>query len=140
MNCILVATQENLLISPSKVKEVSARTDLLQAALFIADSWRGVSTKTMHNYLRTGFKHSDLDVPNKADSENYVIMEMHHFDNYEEFHLSTVVCNITVKMKTVRKQLLNKLLRNTGRRQKIRKATESEQVTNQDDRQFTTTL
>jgi hypothetical protein len=38
VNYILKAIQENLLTSSSAAKEVSARTDLLQVAQFIADS------------------------------------------------------------------------------------------------------
>lgn len=32
-------------------KEVVVKIDLLQAAQFIVDSWRRVSTKTIQNYL-----------------------------------------------------------------------------------------
>jgi hypothetical protein len=74
VNYILEAIQENLLMSSSAAKEVSARIGLLQAAQFIADSWRRVSTKTIQNcFTHCGFKHSDLETPNKADSENDVI-------------------------------------------------------------------
>jgi hypothetical protein len=46
VNYILESIQENLLTSPSAAKEVSARIDLLQAAQFIVDIWRRVSTET----------------------------------------------------------------------------------------------
>jgi hypothetical protein len=62
-------------------------------------------------------------MPNKADSETDVILEMYHTGNYEEFSCSAIVFNVMMKMKIVGKQLLNKLQRNTGRHQKIRKAT-----------------
>jgi hypothetical protein len=53
---------------------------------FIADSWRRVSTKTIQNCIANcGFKHSDLLMPNKADSVNDVILEMHRLGNNEEF-------------------------------------------------------
>jgi hypothetical protein len=38
-------------------------------------------------------------MPNKADSENDVILEMQHIGNYEEF---SRIFNVTIKMKTVR--------------------------------------
>jgi hypothetical protein len=85
LNYILEAIQENLLTS-STAKEVSARIDLLQAVQFTANSWRRVSTKTIQNgFAHCGFEHSGLEMLNKADSENYVIMEMHHVGKYEEF-------------------------------------------------------
>jgi hypothetical protein len=31
------------------------------------------------------FKHSDLEMPSKVDSENGVMLEMHHFGNYKQF-------------------------------------------------------
>jgi hypothetical protein len=67
---------------------------------FIADSWRRVSTKTIQIcFAHCGFKHSDLQMPNKADSENDVILEMHHVGNYEGF---SRIFNVIIKMKTVR--------------------------------------
>jgi hypothetical protein len=61
VNYIREAIQGSLLTSSSAVKEVSARTDLLQAVQCTADSWRRVSTKTIQNCsaLR-GFEHSRL--------------------------------------------------------------------------------
>jgi hypothetical protein len=40
---------------------------------------------TQNCFAHCGFKHSDLEMPNKADSENGVILEMHHVGNYEKF-------------------------------------------------------
>jgi hypothetical protein len=57
-------------------------------------------------------------MPNKADSKNIVMLEMHHV---RCFHTSTTVFDAIMRMKIVRKQLLNKLQRNTRRYQKIRK-------------------
>jgi hypothetical protein len=54
-------------------------------------------------------------MPNKADSENDVILEMHHIRNYKEFSC----IDVTMKIKIVRKQFLNKLQQNTRRHQKI---------------------
>jgi hypothetical protein len=72
------AIQETLPTS-STANEVSAMTDLLQAAQIIADSWPRLSTKTIQNFCtHCGFKHSDLEMPNKVDSESGVIQEMHH--------------------------------------------------------------
>jgi hypothetical protein len=57
VNYILETTEENLLTS-STAKEVSARTDLLQAVQFITDSWGRVSTKIVQNcFAKCGFKH-----------------------------------------------------------------------------------
>jgi hypothetical protein len=84
VNCILEAIEENLLTSSSAAKEVNARIDLLQAAQFIADSWRRVSTKTTQNCF-AHCKHPDLEMPNKADSESDIVLEIHHVGNYEEF-------------------------------------------------------
>jgi hypothetical protein len=70
---ILEAIQENFLTLSSAAKEVTASIDLLQEVQFIADSWRRLSTKTIQNcFTHCGFKHPDLDMPNKTDSENYV--------------------------------------------------------------------
>jgi hypothetical protein len=116
VNYILEAIQENLLTSSSTAKEVSARIDLLQAIQFIADSWQRVSTKTIQNcFARCGFKHSYLEMLNKADSENDIILEIHHGGNYEQFSCIDKVFSVIIKMKIVRKQLLNKLLKNTRR-------------------------
>jgi hypothetical protein len=38
-----------------------------------------------HPIAHCGFKHSDLEMPNKADIENDVILEMHRVGNYEDF-------------------------------------------------------
>jgi hypothetical protein len=69
-------------------KEVSARIDLLQAVLFIADSWRRVITKAIlnlqHCFAHSCFKHSGFEMLNKADSENDML-EMHHVRKYKEF-------------------------------------------------------
>jgi hypothetical protein len=35
--------------------------------------------------LLTGFIHTDLEVLNRTDSENDIILEIHHIRNYEEF-------------------------------------------------------
>jgi hypothetical protein len=79
LNYILGVIQENLLTSSSAAKEVNVRADMLQAAQFIADIWRRVSTKTTQVCCaHCGFKHSDLEMPNKAYSENDVILEIHH--------------------------------------------------------------
>jgi hypothetical protein len=86
VNYILEAFQEYVLASSSPAKEVSARIDILQAVQFIADSWRRINTKTIQNcFDHCGFKHSYLEMLNKADSENDVILEMHHARNYETF-------------------------------------------------------
>jgi hypothetical protein len=62
----------------------SARIDVLQAAQFIADSWRRVSTKIIQKCIANcGFKHTDLTVTNNPDSENDGILEMHQIGNYE---------------------------------------------------------
>jgi hypothetical protein len=84
VNYILEAIQENLLTSSSTVKEVSTKIHSLQTAQFIADSWQRVSTKTIQNcFAFCGFKHLYLEMPSKADSENYVILDMHRIGNYK---------------------------------------------------------
>jgi hypothetical protein len=119
---ILEAIQENILTSTSRAKEVNARIDILKAVQFITDSWRKVSTKTIQNcFSHCDFEDSDLEMPNKADSEGDVILEMYHVRNFKNFNASTVVCNVIMRMKVVRKQLLNKFQRNNRRHQKIRK-------------------
>jgi phosphoketolase len=57
-------------------------------------------------------------MPNKGDGENDFILKMHHV---KRFHASTIVFNVIMQMKTVRKQLLNELQQNIKRHQKIRK-------------------
>jgi hypothetical protein len=57
--------------------------DLSQAVQFIADNWQRVCTKNIQNcFTHCGFEHSDLEMSNKANSENDVILEI---SNYEEF-------------------------------------------------------
>jgi hypothetical protein len=85
VNYILEEIQENLLTSSSTAKEVSATTELLQAGQFTADSWRRRSARTIQNCsARCDFRHSDLEMPNKADGENDIIMEMCNIVNYNE--------------------------------------------------------
>jgi hypothetical protein len=82
VNYTLDEIQENLLTSASTANEISARIDLLQASQFIVDSWRIVSAKTIQNcFVHCGFKHLDFEMPNKADSENDVFLEMYHIGN-----------------------------------------------------------
>jgi hypothetical protein len=70
VNYIFEAIEENLLTSSSRAKVVSARTDLLQAVEFIDDSWQRVSTETVQNcFAYCDFKHSDLEMADKAHSE-----------------------------------------------------------------------
>jgi hypothetical protein len=92
--------------------------------------------KTIQNcFAHCGFKHSDLEMPNKADSENDTL-EMHHV---KRFHASTIVFNVTIKMKTVQKQLLKELQQNTKSsvdQETDDDKTKCEQVTNQDARKF----
>jgi hypothetical protein len=61
-------------------------------------------------------------MPNKADSENDVILEMHHVGNDGVFYASTIVFSVILKMKFARKQLLKKLRGITRRHQKTREA------------------
>jgi hypothetical protein len=49
------------------------------------EKYRRVNTKTIQNCFGNCLKHSDLEMPEKADSENDVILEMHYVGNYEEF-------------------------------------------------------
>lgn len=37
------------------------------------------------SFAHCGFKHSDLEMLNKADNGNCVVLEMHHLRNYDEF-------------------------------------------------------
>jgi hypothetical protein len=70
----------------STAKEVSAKIGLLQVVRIITDIWSRISTKTIQNcFAYCSFKRLDLEMPNKANSENYIILEMHYFGNYEEF-------------------------------------------------------
>ncbi|PNF15736.1 hypothetical protein B7P43_G12083 [Cryptotermes secundus] len=74
LNYILEAIKENLLTSSSVAKEVNERADLLQAAQFIAKNWRRMSTKIIQNcFACCGFRHSDLEMLNKANSENDIL-------------------------------------------------------------------
>jgi hypothetical protein len=83
---ILEANEENILTSTSAAKEVSAGTDLSQAVQFTAESWRRVSTKSIRDcFAHCGFKHSDFEMPKKANSESDTILEAQHVRNYEDF-------------------------------------------------------
>jgi hypothetical protein len=56
-----------------------------QRSLFTV-SWHRGNTNIIQNcFGHCGFKHLDLEMPNKADGENDVILETHHVGNYEEF-------------------------------------------------------
>jgi hypothetical protein len=59
------------------------------------------------------FKHSDLEMPGKVDSENDML-EMHHMES-TKFHSSTAVYSVVMKMTIVRKLLLSELQRNIRR-------------------------
>jgi hypothetical protein len=85
VNYIIEPIRKNVLTASSAAKEVIARVDLLQATQFIANSWRRVSTKTIQNcFALEVFKHSDLEMVSKVDSETGVMLEM-LIGNYEEF-------------------------------------------------------
>jgi hypothetical protein len=97
------AIQENLLISSSTAKKVSARIDLLKAAQFIAESWRRVSTKTIHNRFPA--------VVSNTQTWRCRIRSMVKMRSYwkcttleitENFHAWTIVFIVIKKMKTVR--------------------------------------
>ncbi|KDR15742.1 hypothetical protein L798_10285 [Zootermopsis nevadensis] len=70
-----------------------------------------------------------------TDSENYDILEVQYVRKYEEF---AYIFNITMKMKIMRMQLLNKQKQNTKRHQKIRKVMRMTHLslTNQNARKF----
>jgi hypothetical protein len=109
VNYILDAIQENRLTS-STAKKVDARTDLLQAVEFIVNSWRSVSTKTVLNcFAHCSFKHLDLEMPNTAAMKMTPYWKCATSEITRSFHESTIVLNIIMKMKIMRKQLLNKL-------------------------------
>jgi hypothetical protein len=49
-------------------------------------SWRRVSIETIQNcFAYCSFEHSELKMLKKANSENDIILEMHHIRNYEVF-------------------------------------------------------
>jgi hypothetical protein len=58
-----------------------------------------------------------MEMPNKADSENDIILE-----GKKSFHSATTVVNVIMIMKIMRKLSLNKLRHNTRRHLKVRKA------------------
>jgi hypothetical protein len=124
VNYTLEAIQENLLTSSSTAKEVSAKTDLLQAAEFIADSWQRVSSKTIQNcFAHCDFKHSDLEILTKPNSENDIILEIHHARNYKDFSCinNSLQCynrnedceEAIVKQTAAKHQKIRKLMRMT---------------------------
>jgi hypothetical protein len=77
---ILQEIQENLLTSSSAAKEISERTSTVYY------SWRRVSTYVIQIcFSFCGFKHSNLEMPSKADSENDVILEIHHVRDHKIF-------------------------------------------------------
>jgi hypothetical protein len=81
VNYILEETEENLPTS-SSTANISARIDLLQAVEFTANSWQRVSTKTIQNcFAHSSFKHIGLEMPNMANSENDILLQM-HIGNY----------------------------------------------------------
>jgi hypothetical protein len=141
VNNILEGTQETLLTSPSTAK-VSARIDLVQAVQFIANIWRRVCTKTIHScFAHHGFRHSDLEMPNKNNSKNGVIFEMHHVRNYEKFLCTdnSVQCyneNGDGKEETVEKTTAKQQTTSEGQKNDKADRTEHERVTDQDDKEF----
>jgi hypothetical protein len=88
--------------------------DLLQAAHFVANSL-AKSKHQDHSELVSswGFKHLDLKMPSKVDSENEML-EMGHME-ITKFHSSTAVFSVVMKIKIVKKLLLSELQRNTRR-------------------------
>jgi hypothetical protein len=101
VNYILEVIQESVLTLSSTAKEVSASIDLSHGAQFIADSWQRLSTETIQNcFADCGFKQSNLEMSNKVDVENDILLEMHHVGNYKEFSYSAVVFSVIMKVKT----------------------------------------
>jgi hypothetical protein len=83
-----------------------------------------VGTKTIQNcFAHCGSKHSDLEMPSKVDSENGVILEMHHVGNYKQFSFinSSVQCynknedceEAIVEQIVIKRQKIRKLMRMT---------------------------
>jgi hypothetical protein len=132
--------------SSSTAKEVSANSDLLRAVNSIANSCPRVSTKTIQNWFaHCGFKHSNMEILNKTDSENDVILEIHHIWNCEEFSVTehSLQCynaNDDCEEATV-EQIMEKHYK-TSEDQETNEddMTEHERVTNQDARKFTAGL
>jgi hypothetical protein len=80
VNYILETIQQNLLISTSTAKAVSARIGPLQAAQFIADSWRRLSTEIIQN----GFAHEVSHIET-CRCRTRPTVTVHHVGNYEQF-------------------------------------------------------
>lgn len=53
---------------------------------------------------------------NKAHSEHYVIQEIHHVENYEEFSTSTIILN---ENEDSEEAIVNKMQQSIGRYLKI---------------------
>jgi hypothetical protein len=116
------AIHENLLTLSSRLKKYSARIDLLQAVQFIADSWRKVSIKTIQDC----FAHCGSDTQT-CRCRMGPILEMTSYcecttsEITKSFHVLTAFFSVVIKMKIVRKQLLNKFetpddIRRSGKR------------------------
>lgn len=87
----------------------------------------------------------DLEMPNKADSENYIVLEMYHVENYEEFSCSDSSRQCYNENEVCEEAIVEQV---AVKCQKISEAQETdkddtierERVTNQDARKFIAVL
>jgi hypothetical protein len=123
VNCILEAVQEDLLTSSLAAKEVSARIDVhKQYSLLLIVGVR-VSIRTIQNcFSHCCFKHSDLEMLNKASGENDVTLEMHYMGYYDEFSRIDISLQRYSENEVCEKAVVKQIAEQNIRiRQKIRK-------------------
>jgi hypothetical protein len=61
-----------------------SKGNLLQAVRFVADNWRGISSKTIQNcFSHCGLKHPRLEMPNTSGIENEATLELQRVRNHE---------------------------------------------------------
>jgi hypothetical protein len=108
VNYIVETIQENLLTSSSAAKEVIARTDLIQPVHFIPDSWQRIPrpfrTSLFTVVLNTQTWRCQIRPIVKMSHWKCTTLEI-----TKSLHALTIVFNVIMIMKIVRKQLLSKL-------------------------------
>jgi hypothetical protein len=111
------AIEENVLTSFSTAKEVSSKVKLLQAVRFVAGSWQEIGSTTIQScFSHCGLKHSGLEMPETAKSEYEAFLEVQNLGTMKNLKVSTIMLNVTMKMKIVRMKLLKAFYQNNKTR------------------------
>jgi hypothetical protein len=107
-NYVIRGIEENLLLASSTSKEINSKLSVLQAILFIAESWKDISQATLQNcFGRCGFATLPPEAVTIVDEiDHNPISDLATVSNYEEYRAidSGVLCrddNIDIEECTV---------------------------------------